>query len=219
MIMATMSTLSPPGNCWIYQYGDLVVEPRAHRLDRAGQLLSVEPKVYVVLVALMEQAGTMLDRNTLLDVTWGHRNVTPGVLSRVIWPLRHALDDSLNHPRYIATVHCLGYRFIGQVSRRAAPPSLWTLSVPMSAFMDTVGIHNASLGAVTDNCSLSDVTRAGRPHRTAARQAELSLRTRRVSQHHSITHAGSRDDVIAIRRAAPKPNVGRRLAGRRTQAT
>lgn len=149
--MGRMSTLSQPANCWIYQCDDIVVEPRSHRLDRAGQPVPVEPKAYVVLVALMEQPGTMLDKNTLLDTAWGHRNVTPGVLSRVISQLRHALGDSPTRPRYIATVHSLGYRFIGQVSRRAAPPSLRTLSVPMSAFMDTTGIHNATLCAVADN--------------------------------------------------------------------
>jgi DNA-binding winged helix-turn-helix (wHTH) protein len=129
--MATTSKPNNPGNGWIYRCDDLVIEPRAHRLERDGRPLQVEPKAYAVLLALLQQAGTVIDRNTLLDTAWGHRNVTPGVLSRVISQLRHALDDSPAQPRYIATVNCLGYRFIGKVYRQVAPPAVQTL--PASA--------------------------------------------------------------------------------------
>ncbi len=118
--MVTNAILSAPRNGWVYRCDDIVVEPRAHRLERAGQPVLVEPKAYAVLVNLLEHAGKMLDKNALLDSAWGHRNVTPGVLSRVISQLRHALGDSSRPPRYIATVNCLGYRFIGTVHRQEA---------------------------------------------------------------------------------------------------
>jgi DNA-binding winged helix-turn-helix (wHTH) protein len=102
---------------WIYQCDDIVVEPRAHRLERAGVGLSVEPKAYTVLVVLLEQAGEVVRKDTLLDAAWGHRHVTPGVLTRAISQLRRVLGDHAGHPRYIATVHSLGYRFIGEVHR------------------------------------------------------------------------------------------------------
>jgi DNA-binding winged helix-turn-helix (wHTH) protein len=102
---------------WIYQCDDLVVDPRAHRLERAGSPISVEPKAYAVLVVLLQQAGEVVGKDTLLDAAWGHRHVTPGVLTRVISHLRHALGDCASQPRYIATVHSLGYRFIGEVHR------------------------------------------------------------------------------------------------------
>lgn len=124
--MASMA-MSAPGDHWVYQCDDIVVEPRAHRLERSGHPVTVEPKAYAVLVALLEQAGTMVDKNALLDTVWGHRNVTPGVLSRVVSQLRHALGDPPHDPRYIATVNCLGYRFIGEVQRREASPAELTM--------------------------------------------------------------------------------------------
>ncbi len=110
-----------PDSGWIYQCDDIVVEPRAHRLERAGVALSVEPKAFAVLVVLLQQAGEVVGKDELLDAAWGHRHVTPGVLTRVISQLRHTLGDCAGSPRYIATVHTLGYRFIGEVQRTAVP--------------------------------------------------------------------------------------------------
>ncbi|AIF46242.1 winged helix-turn-helix domain-containing protein [Dyella japonica] len=111
---------SQPDGGWIYQCDDILVEPRAHRLERAGKTVSVEPKAYAVLVVLLQQAGEVVGKDALLDAAWGHRHVTPGVLTRVISQLRHALGDCVSEPRYIATVHSLGYRFIGDVHRTPA---------------------------------------------------------------------------------------------------
>lgn len=112
-----------PDSGWIYQCDDIVVEPRSHRLERAGVALSVEPKAFAVLVVLLQQAGEVVGKEELLDAAWGHRHVTPGVLTRVISQLRHSLGDRAGSPRYIATVHTLGYRFIGEVHRTAVPPA------------------------------------------------------------------------------------------------
>jgi DNA-binding winged helix-turn-helix (wHTH) protein len=119
---------------WLYQCDDIAVDPCAHRLVRAGQVRPVEPKAYTVLVRLLEQAGDVVDKETLLDAAWGHRHVTPGVLSHAISQLRHALGDSALHPRYIATVHTIGYRFMGEVHRRPRPAPVLTDPAPDGEF-------------------------------------------------------------------------------------
>lgn len=119
--MHTETRLSRPPDDWIYLFEDISVEPRAHRLERNGQAVSVEPKAYAVLIFMLENAGALIDKNMLLDVVWGHREVTPAVLSRVISQLRRALGDSAARPHLIATVYCLGYRFIGKVRRQEIP--------------------------------------------------------------------------------------------------
>lgn len=105
-----------------YRFDNIVVEPLAHRLERDGQPLSVEPKAYLLLLTLLCHAGKMVSKDELLDTVWGHHHVTTGVLNRVISQLRRTLGDSPEQPRYIATVHSLGYRFIGEL--QVTPPTV-----------------------------------------------------------------------------------------------
>lgn len=98
-----------------YRFGDVVVDAPAHTLSRAGALQQIEPKAFAVLLALLRRPNELLGRDELLDQVWGHRHVTPGVLTRAIAQLRHALDDDSHNPRYIQTQHAMGYRFIGEL--------------------------------------------------------------------------------------------------------
>lgn len=112
---------------WTYRCEDLVLEPRSQRLERDGRPILLDAKAFAVLTMLMEHPYVLIDRHTLLDAVWGHRDVAPGVLGKVVSALRRALDDSPAHPRFIATVYHLGYCFIGQVDREAtgsSPPGM-----------------------------------------------------------------------------------------------
>ena len=65
-----------------YRFGDVEVDARRHRVLRGGAELALEPKAYAVLVELLRHAGDVIPRDALLDAVWGHRHVTPAVLSR-----------------------------------------------------------------------------------------------------------------------------------------
>ncbi|MFC3128325.1 winged helix-turn-helix domain-containing protein, partial [Coralloluteibacterium stylophorae] len=99
-----------------YRFDDIVVDTAAQTLTRGGRLLDVEPKAFAVLLVLLRHAGELVERDALLDAVWGHRHVTPGVLTRAIAQLRAALGDPAQAPRYIQTRHALGYRFIGDLA-------------------------------------------------------------------------------------------------------
>lgn len=102
-----------------YRFGTIVVDAAAHTLLRDGAPQTVEPKVFAVLLLLLRRADELVGRDELLDAVWGHRHVTPGVLTRAIAQLRHALGDDFHHPVYIQTQHALGYRFIGVLQTQA----------------------------------------------------------------------------------------------------
>lgn len=98
-----------------FRFGPFVVDAVAYTLTREGQPQSLEPKAFAVLLHLLRHAGELVRHEELLDAVWGHRHVTPGVLTRAIAQLRHALEDDSHRPQYIQTQHGLGYRFISEV--------------------------------------------------------------------------------------------------------
>ncbi|WP_130619350.1 ATP-binding protein [Dyella amyloliquefaciens] len=106
-----------------YAFADVVVEACAHRLTRGGREIAVEPKAFSVLLELLAHPGELLSRDDLLDAVWGHNYVTPSTLSRVIAQLRRAMADDSEQPRYIQTVHGLGYRFIAPIEGQAPQPA------------------------------------------------------------------------------------------------
>lgn len=109
-----------------YRFGGIVLDAAAHTLTRDGQPQALEPKAFAVLLELVGHAGELVGRDQLLDAVWGHRHVTPGVLTRAIAQLRTALDDDSHHPRYIQTQHALGYRFIGTLEPGETAPAAGT---------------------------------------------------------------------------------------------
>ncbi len=115
-----------------YRFDGVVVDAAAHTLVRDGGIQQVEPKAFAVLLELLRHPGELIDRDRLLDAVWGHRHVTPGVLTRAIAQLRTALNDNALHPRYIQTQHALGYRFVGTLEEEpeAVPAAMPVESAP-----------------------------------------------------------------------------------------
>jgi non-specific serine/threonine protein kinase len=96
-------------------------EPANARLLRAGEPLHLEPKALQVLGVLIASAGQLVERDRLVDSVWRDVVVTPGTLTRLIAELRRALGDDSSAPRFIATVHTRGYRWIAELRRPHAP--------------------------------------------------------------------------------------------------
>jgi len=104
-----------------FRFGPFVVDSSAYTLARDGEPQALEPKAFAVLLHLLRHAGELVRHDELLDAVWGHRHVTPGVLTRAVAQLRHVLEDDPHRPQYIQTQHGLGYRFIGE-------PKSWPLA-------------------------------------------------------------------------------------------
>ncbi|MEO6365722.1 MAG: winged helix-turn-helix domain-containing protein, partial [Luteimonas sp.] len=92
-------------------FDDVVIDFVGRRLLRGGEPQALEPKAFSVLALLAGAPGQAFARDDILDAVWGHRHVTPGVLNRVMTLLRHALGEEAHTPRYLHTLHGIGYRF------------------------------------------------------------------------------------------------------------
>ncbi|HJU08422.1 MAG TPA: winged helix-turn-helix domain-containing protein [Rhodanobacteraceae bacterium] len=117
-----MGTLKGPVNPvepGTFAFADVVVDAGAHRLLRDGIEIPVEPKAFSVLLQFLAHPNELLGRDHLLDLVWGHSYVTPATLSRLVAQLRKALADDSENPRFIQTVHGLGYRFVAPLQHSA----------------------------------------------------------------------------------------------------
>ncbi len=84
-------------------------------LLRDGQALKLQRKALKVLWTLACQAHQVVTKDALLDAVWPRVVVGEDALSFQIQSLRQVLEDDARRPRFIATVHGIGYRFIVDV--------------------------------------------------------------------------------------------------------
>jgi DNA-binding winged helix-turn-helix (wHTH) protein len=117
----------------LYEFGDYALDVAERRLSKAGEPVTLAPKAYDVLVALVRRAGTLVTKRELLDLVWPDANVEEGILTVHVSALRKALDDRGSSMGFIETVPRSGYRFssaVKEASRAAAPFSMrWPVGV------------------------------------------------------------------------------------------
>jgi len=86
-------------------------------LLRDGQPVTLPPKDLETLLALVEKAGHIVEKEELLEKVWPGVFIEEGNLSRHIFNLRQVLGDSPDGRKYIETVPRRGYRFVASVRK------------------------------------------------------------------------------------------------------
>ncbi|MEL6265991.1 MAG: transcriptional regulator, partial [Pseudomonadota bacterium] len=99
----------------IYRFNEILLDRGRRELKDGGNPISVEPKVFDVLLYLIEHRDRMVGRDELLDACWSGTHVSDGTLSRCISRVRQAIGQARDAAEPIHTVHGRGYRFIGEV--------------------------------------------------------------------------------------------------------
>src|SRR5258708_18039911 len=67
-----------------------LVRPAALEVEYDGQVVSLEPRVMKVLVALRRGEGQPVSRDELIDLCWGGGGVTQGAVKRWVAQFRQA---------------------------------------------------------------------------------------------------------------------------------
>ena len=84
-------------------------------LWRDAEQIELRPKTFDVLRYLVEHAGELVSKETLLEAVWTNSYVVEGVLTTSMSELRKIFGDTAKNQRFIATVYRRGYRFIASV--------------------------------------------------------------------------------------------------------
>jgi two-component system alkaline phosphatase synthesis response regulator PhoP len=98
----------------VYQFGPIRFDARRAEVRRDGKLLLLSAREFQLLRYFVEHRGETVPRDELLRVVWGYKSApsTRTVDVHVAW-LRQKLEADPKQPRWIVTVHGLGYRFGG----------------------------------------------------------------------------------------------------------
>lgn len=100
----------------MYVFGTCEVDPARFELRRGGAVIHVQPQVFGVLRYLLEHRHRVVPKTELLDAVWGDRYVSDATLCSRIKAARRAIGDDGASQRLIATVHGVGYRFVGDAA-------------------------------------------------------------------------------------------------------
>lgn len=94
-------------------FGEIVVDPATHGVTRAGLPVTLRPKEYELLQALLRRVGRVATRGELLREVWGYQDcVVSRTLDTHVGELRRKLEEDPANPRHILTVRKTGYRLV-----------------------------------------------------------------------------------------------------------
>src|SRR6266404_5757785 len=112
---------SAPPEC--YHFGSFELQPDKRRLLKDGATISLRPRAFDLLAALVERAGHLITKDQLLDQVWPKMVVEEAVLHVQVSALRKVLGSEA-----ITTVSGRGYQFTlpvtqgdGQADRASKP--------------------------------------------------------------------------------------------------
>jgi TOMM system kinase/cyclase fusion protein len=106
----------------IYSFGEWQVDTRLDELRCAGRPLKLEPKVFDVLVYLIEHRDRVVSYKELIEHVWPGQFIGDVALARAVVAARRAIGDSGRVQRCIKTLRNRGYRFVAPVEERVPPP-------------------------------------------------------------------------------------------------
>jgi TolB-like protein/Tfp pilus assembly protein PilF len=98
-----------------YEFGPFRVDARERLLLRDGEPVPLTPKVFDILLVLVQNSGHILSKDEVMKLIWPNTAVEEGNLARNISTLRKALGESPTNYRYVETVPWRGYRFMANV--------------------------------------------------------------------------------------------------------
>ena len=107
-----------------YVFGPYRFDGRLRRLYKDGGPVVLTPKAVDTLVALMERAGRVVEKDELVGAVWGEVSVGDDTLAQNISTLRKVFSDDPNAPQFIATIPRRGYKFIASLQTGTVEPTV-----------------------------------------------------------------------------------------------
>lgn len=98
-----------------YEFGRFRLDASERVLLRDRDPVPLTPKVFEILLALVERGGHIVEKEDLMKKVWPDTYVEEGNLTQNVSLLRKALGENRDRPQFIETVARRGYRFVAAV--------------------------------------------------------------------------------------------------------
>lgn len=95
------------------RFDDVMVDFKRYAATKGERKLDMTPKEFGVLQFLASRAGEVVRRDELLNEVWGYNaDVTTRTVDNHVASLRAKIEAKAAEPRYLLTVHGVGYKFV-----------------------------------------------------------------------------------------------------------
>jgi two-component system, OmpR family, alkaline phosphatase synthesis response regulator PhoP len=110
-VAALLRRSAAPDKGAAHEVGDVSIDTERRIVRKAGTEVSMSPKAYELLLALLRRRGAVATRNDLLREVWGYGAfVVSRTVDTHIAELRRKLEDDAADPKIVMTVWKVGYR-------------------------------------------------------------------------------------------------------------
>lgn len=116
--------------------GDLMVNPATYEAYMGSQRIALTNTEFRLLYLLVKNWGMVVSRQSLERGLCGEQVDSSGLIKKYVQRLRQKLGDNAREPEWIASVHGVGYRFIGPAPKT---PEITGEYVPLNSASQTVG--------------------------------------------------------------------------------
>ncbi|MBW2425514.1 MAG: response regulator transcription factor [Deltaproteobacteria bacterium] len=102
------------GSRGTYTFGDVTVDLDHHEASKGEQPVELSPREFQLLCYFLDHRGEVVSREQLLDAVWGYDTIPfTRTVDTHIAKLRKKIEDDPSDPKFLITVHRLGYKFVG----------------------------------------------------------------------------------------------------------
>ena len=145
-----------------YAIENHVIDVAMREVRRRDAVVAVEPKVFDLLLHLVENHCRVVSKEELIAQIWQGRAISDAALSSCVKAARRAIADDGRQQRLIRTIHRHGFRFVGAVAAPAqGTPADGTPGTP--ALRHAAGDRDAAAAALEDAGFGLDLSLPARP--------------------------------------------------------
>jgi TolB-like protein len=108
----------------LFSFDDYCLDPGRRELKRGSELVAIGPKVFDLLLFLIQNRDQVVTRDDLLQAVWEGRIVSESTLTSHINAVRKAIGDTGKEQRLIRTIARKGIRFVGKIAEEETPATV-----------------------------------------------------------------------------------------------